>query len=138
LNELNQNISDSYAAGKINNEQYTHLKYEFSTAYQEIFKKRIESLIEQDLEAINKTRNDIMDAYNSGKLSNEHYTNLKNEISNIYEKIFKKRIESLTGQNTEALDKIRSDIEDVYSDEKITELHYNLLNGKISRMFNNK
>ena len=62
LNELNQHISDSYAAGKITNEQYTNLKNEVSTAFQEIFKKRIESLTEQDLEAINKTRNDIMDA----------------------------------------------------------------------------
>ena len=104
LNELNQRISNSYAAGRITNEQYTNLKNEVSIAFQEIFKKRIESLKEQDLEAINKTRNDIMDAaYNNGKLSSEHYTNLTKEISNTYQKIFKKRIESLTEQNPEVL-----------------------------------
>ncbi|MGA9935731.1 MAG: hypothetical protein WBP83_11475 [Nitrososphaeraceae archaeon] len=41
LNLLNRNISDSYAAGKISNEQFTNLKNEISIAYQEIFKKRI-------------------------------------------------------------------------------------------------
>ena len=86
LNELNQRISNSYAAGRITNEQYTNLKNEVSIAFQEIFKKRIESLKEQDLEAINKTRNDIMAAaYNNGKLSSEHYTNLTKEISNTYQ-----------------------------------------------------
>ena len=138
LNKLNQNVSDSYSAGKITNEQYTNLKNEVSIAFQEIFKKRIESLIEQDLEAINKTRNDIMDAYNNGKLSNEHYTNLKNEISNAYQKIFKKRIESITDPDTKAVNKLKNDIEDAYSNRKITELDYNLLNAKISRMLDKK
>jgi hypothetical protein len=39
LNRLNKNISDSYAAGKITNEQYTNLKNEASTAFHEPFKK---------------------------------------------------------------------------------------------------
>ena len=38
----------------------------------------------------------------------------------------------------EAVNNIKNDIEDAYSDRKITELDYNLLNGKISRMFDNK
>ena len=138
LNELNQHISNSYAAGKITNEQYTNLKNEVSIAFQEIFKKRIELLTEQDLEAINKTRNDIMDAYNNGKLSNEHYTNLKNEVSNTYQKIFKNGIESLTDPDTEAISMIKNNIRDAYADGKITETHYKLLNEKISDMLDKK
>jgi YVTN family beta-propeller protein len=138
LNLLNRNISDSYAAGKISNEQFTNLKNEISIAYQEIFKKRIGSITEQDLENVNKLRNDIIDAYSNGKLSMEHYTNLKNEISNTYQKIFKTRIESLIDPNTEAISKIKNDIRDAYSDGKITELHFNLLNEKISDLLNNK
>ncbi|MGC1131306.1 MAG: hypothetical protein WA941_00680 [Nitrososphaeraceae archaeon] len=138
LNLLNRNISDSYAAGKISNEQFTNLKNEISIAYQEIFKKRIGSITEQDLENVNKLRNDIIDAYSNGKLSKEHYTNLKNEISNTYQKIFKTRIESLIDSNTEAISKIKNDIRDAYSDGKITELHFNLLNEKISDLLNNK
>lgn len=45
LSRLNKNISDSYAAGKITNEQYTSLKTEISAHSGDIFKKRIESLI---------------------------------------------------------------------------------------------
>ena len=138
LNLLNRNISDSYAAGKISNEQFTNLKNEISIAYQEIFKERIGSLTEQDLENVNKLRNDIIDANSNGKLSKEHYTNLKNEISNTYQKIFKTRIESLIDPNTEAISKIKNDIRDAYSDGKITELHFNLLNEKISDLLNNK
>ena len=138
LNLLNRNISDSYAAGKISNEQFTNLKNEISIAYQEIFKKRIGSITEQDLENVNKLRNDITDAYSNGGLSKEHYTNLKNEISNTYQKIFKTRIESLIDSNTEAISKIKNDIRDAYSDGKITELHFNLLNEKISDFLNNK
>ena len=100
LNRLNKNISDSYAAGKITNEQYTNLKNEASTAFHEPFKKRIESILEQDLETVDNLRNDINDANNNGKLSNKHYTNLKNEISAHYRGIFKKRIESLTNLST--------------------------------------
>jgi hypothetical protein len=138
LNELDQRISNSYAAGKISNEQYTHLKNEVSIAHQEIFKKRIESITEQNIEDLGKINNDITDAYSNGRLSNEHYTNLKNEISNTYQKIFKKRIESITETNTEAVNNIKYDIKDAYADGKLTELHYNLLNEKISDMFNNK
>ena len=101
-------------------------------------KKRIGSITEQDLETINKIRNDIIDASSNGKLSNEHYTNLKYEIANTYQKIFKKRIESLTDPNTEAVSKIKNDIRDAYSDGKTSELHYNLLNEKISDLLNHK
>jgi YVTN family beta-propeller protein len=138
LSIMNQTISDYYAAGKITNEQYTNLKNEVYLAFQEIFKKRIESLKEQDLEAINKTRDAIINAYNNGKLSSEYYTNLKNEISNTYLKIFKKRIELVTNPTTEALREIKRDIKDSYATGKIIELHYNLLNEQISDMLDQK
>ena len=92
LNILNRNISDSYAAGKISNEQFTSLKNEVSIVYQEIFKKRIGSTADQDLETVNKIRNDLIDVYSNGKLSNDHYTNLKNEISVAYREISRKEL----------------------------------------------
>ena len=82
-NTLNKDISDSYAAGKISNEQYTHLKNEVSTAFQEMFKKRIESYTNQNTEELDKIKNDIKNAYATGKIKNEHYTNLKDQISDI-------------------------------------------------------
>jgi hypothetical protein len=60
-------------------------------------------------------------------IGNEDYTNLKNEISLVYQEIFKKRINSLRG-SPEAnvklrqvkLAKLKEDITDVYSKGKIT------------------
>ena len=137
-NTLNKNISDSYAAGKISNEQYTHLKNEVSTAHQEIFKKRIELITERNIEDLGKINNEITDAYSNGKLSSEHYTNLKNELSNAYQKIFKKRIQSHTKQSTEELGNIKNDIRDAYATGKITKVHYDLLNEQISDIFGKK
>jgi hypothetical protein len=114
------------------------LKNEVSAAFQEFFKKKIDFVTDPNMEAVNKIKNDIEDAYNNGKLTREHYTNLKNEVSNTYQKIFKKRIESITDSNMEAINSLRNDIEDAYSDRKITELDYTLLNGKISRMLDNR
>ena len=95
-------------------------------------------LDENDIDQLNKLNKNISDSYAAGKITNEQYTNLKNEVSAAYQKIFKKRIESITDPNTEAVNNIKNDIEDAYSDRKITELDYNLLNGKISRMLDNK
>jgi hypothetical protein len=138
LNTLNKNVSDTYAAGKISNDQYTHLKNEISTAYQKVYKRKIESLTEWDLTSVDKMRNEIIDAYNNGKLGSEHYTNLTKEISNTYQELFKKRVESITDPNTEAFSKIKRNIKDAYATGKIIELHYNLLNEQISDMLNNK
>ena len=55
-----------------------------------------------------------------------------------YQKFFKKKIELLTKPDTDAVNIIKNEIEDAYSDRKITELDYNLLNGKISRMLDKK
>ena len=95
-------------------------------------------LDENDIDQLNLLNKNISDSYATGKMTNDQYTNLKNEVSAAYQKIFKKRIESITNPNTEAFNNIKNDIEDAYSDRKITELDYNLLNGKISRMLDNK
>ena len=55
---------------------------------------------------------------------------MKNEISMLYEKIYKKRIDSLNGKGD--LDAVKNDITSAYAEGKINELHYNLINEKIS------
>jgi hypothetical protein len=111
LNSFHQQMADVYGDGKVD---------------------------ENDVDQLNTLNKNISDSYSAGKITSDQYTSLKNEVSAAYQKIFKKRIESLTDSDTEAVNKIKNDIEDAYSDRKITELDYNLLNGKISRMFNNK
>jgi YVTN family beta-propeller protein len=91
-------------------------------------------LDESDTNQLNTLNKNISDSYAAGKITNEQYTNLKNEVSTAYQKIFKKKIESLTDPNIEAVNIIKNDIEESYSDGKITELHYNLLMKKISDM----
>jgi YVTN family beta-propeller protein len=97
-----------------------------------------DGLDETDIKNLNELNQRISNSYAAGKITNEQYTNLKNEVSAAYQKIFKKRIEFITDPNTKAVNNIKNDIEDAYSDRKITELDYNLLNGKISRMLDNK
>ncbi len=97
-----------------------------------------DGLDETDIKNLNELNQRISNSYAAGKITNEQYTNLKNEVSAAYQKIFKKRIESIPDANTEAVNNIKNDIEDAYSDRKITELDYNLLNGKILRMLYNK
>ena len=97
-----------------------------------------DGLDETDIKNLNELNQRISNSYAAGKITNEQYTNLKNEVSAAYQKIFKKRIESLLTQIRRLSTTIKNDIEDAYSDRKITELHYNLLNGKISDMSNNK
>ena len=93
-----------------------------------------DGLNEKDIGDLNKLNQNVSDSYSAGKITSEQYTNLKNEVSAAYQKIFKKRIESITNPSTEDVNKIKNEIEDAYSDRKITELDYNLLNGKISRI----
>lgn len=138
LNTLNKNISDSYAAGKINNEQYVSLKNEVSIAYQKISKSRIKSITHSNIDAMNKIEIDLRDAYSDGKLSDVQFADLRNEISATYRDIFKTRIGSLAVANADGVNNIKNDMADAYSDGKITELHYNLLNQKILEVLNNK
>ncbi len=82
-------------------------------------------------------RKSIENAYLKGKMNPQHYTNLVNNISMLYQEVFRKEIYSLSSltnneDKMKLLNKINSDIEDAYSKEKINEKHYNLLKEKIS------
>ena len=83
LDDLNQSVSNSYAAGKITNDQYIHLKNEVSAAYQKIFQKRIESVSDPNMESFSKVKRDIKDAYATGKITELHYDLLNEQISDI-------------------------------------------------------
>jgi YVTN family beta-propeller protein len=107
------------------------------------FHKHITSLYDdkqldkKDIESLDKIKRDISNAYSTGKIGNEHHDNLNNEISMLYQEVFKKEIDSLNSSTNnedkiKLLNKIHSDIEDAYSKEKVTEKHYNLLKEKIS------
>jgi YVTN family beta-propeller protein len=108
------------------------------------YHKRIDSLYSSDgelnaddIKPLNDLSRDIGDVYARGKITDQHYTNLKNEISVLYQEIYKKRIDSLNNKitkddnTTRSLTEIKEDVEDVYAKGKINELHYNLLNKKI-------
>ena len=141
LNKLRDNITDEHTRGKINKEQYDHLADEISILYGEIFAKEIDSLSSLSesgtAEQLSTIKNDIEYMHDKGRLNNEHYLNLKKEISILYKQIFMRRIDSIdsipdNNNKIKLLAKIKNDISDAYSKEKITELHYNLLKEKIS------
>jgi YVTN family beta-propeller protein len=72
-----------------------------------------------------------------GKISNQQYEDLKNEISVLYEEILGRKIDSLNKgivdlDNEKMLDDIKNQVTEVYAKGKITDTHYNLLNKKIS------
>src|SRR5215469_12541792 len=79
---------------------------------------------------------DIEDLRTKGKINNGYYANLKKETSILYGEIFNKRISSLDGlsenEKEKLLVEIKDDISDACSKEKISELHYNLLEKKLS------
>jgi YVTN family beta-propeller protein len=142
LDILKNDIAHAYSRGKINNEQYGELMKDISIRYEEIFKKEIDSLNDGKNKNIDESRlydlrKSIEDAHLKGKMNQQHYANLVNNISMLYQEVFKKEIDSLNSlSNNEdkmkLLNKMHSDIEDAYSKEKVTEKHYNLLKEKIS------
>lgn len=94
-----------------------------------------------DIEPLNTLRNNILDAYSKGKISEKHYESLRNETSIIYEKIFRNRIHDALNKNPsnnktieEQLAQIRNELEYAYSEGKINEKHYALLNEDISKL----
>ena len=50
---------------------------------------------EYDIENLDILKIDITDAYSKGKLNEKYYENLKTEVSVLYDKIFRKSIDSL-------------------------------------------
>jgi uncharacterized membrane protein len=96
-------------------------------------------LDENDIDHLDRINKNIINAYSEGKINNEQYSNLKNEISVIYEEIFRKRVNSFNhsgkkDSDREIIKKIEEDIKDAYSKGKISELHFNLLKEKIAKM----
>jgi YVTN family beta-propeller protein len=97
-------------------------------------------LDEDDRERLDKLRSDIVDAYSKGKINDRHHDNLKYEVSVLYDKIFKKRINDLPNNDAEnetrkeRLERIRKDLDDAYSEGRIDDKHYKLLNNDISKL----
>ena len=93
---------------------------------------------EKDIESLDQLRGNIIDAYSRGNLNEKHNENLKNEMSVHYEKIFRRRIDdALNNSNNytskkimtgEQLAQLRKEIKYVYSEGKINDKHYDLLN----------
>ncbi len=146
LNQLRSSILDAYSKGKINEKHYESLKNETSILYEKIFRNRINDSLNNNNspsnaktteEQLAQIRNELEYAYSEEKLNEKHYTNLVNNISMLYQEVFKKEIDSLNSltnneDKMQLLNKLHSDIEDAYSKEKVTEKHYNLLKEKIS------
>lgn len=140
LDSLGDNITGEYTRGKINKESYDKLVDEISISYGEIVTKEIDSL--NDLSENDKVKrlstiiDDIENMHAKGKINNDYYANLKKETSILYQDIFKKRIDSLDSlpesDKGKLLVKIKDDIFDSYSKEMISELHYTLLEKKLS------
>lgn len=86
LSTIINDIGDSHAKGKINNEYYASLKKETSILFEEIFKKKIDSLnslSEKDKgKLLVEIKDDILDAYSKEKITELHYSILKEKISN--------------------------------------------------------
>lgn len=109
--------------------------------HKEIFKLYDDGkLDEKDIDKLDILKNSISDDYAKGKINAEHYANLKDEISILYQEIYNKKLDSLNHSSSSAegrsLQKIKDKILDVYSKGKMNELHYNLLIQKISEFKN--
>ncbi len=50
-----------------------------------------------------------MDAYSKGKINEKHYESLRNEISTLYEEIFRKKIDSLDNDKNSPIKKSRQE-----------------------------
>ncbi len=95
-------------------------------------------LDEKDISNLDELKRDITDAYSKGKINEKHYENLKTDVSILYDKIYRKSIESLKqatdGNLPEQVDKLKDEIENAHSEGKITELQFNLLNKKLQEI----
>ena len=95
--------------------------------------------VDKDIARLNKLNKSISDEHSQGRITKEQYENLKKDVSVRYYGIFSERLDpsmELRGADVshENLDGIKKEITDAYSKDKITELHYKLLNEKISKM----
>jgi hypothetical protein len=77
----------------------------------------------QNDKVLDTLQTNIKNAYAEGKITEQHYNNLNNEISILYEQAYKNKIDSLNGKvddeennNRIQLDKIKDDITDAYAE----------------------
>jgi len=95
-------------------------------------------LDEKDMESLDVIKRDLSNSYSVGKLRNERYNILNNEISKLYREVFRKRIDFLNSlpANEDQLklrNNIRSDLDNAYANEKLNEKHYTLLKNSLSK-----
>jgi hypothetical protein len=53
---------------------------------------------EGDIPRLDKLRDAILEDYANGNISEQHYSNLNNKVSVLYEEIYKKKIDLLNGK----------------------------------------
>jgi len=88
-----------------------------------------------DIQSLDRLKTDVSDVYAKGKITDQHYTDLKNNLSTLYEEVYEKRIDSLDNfpnkKNDITLETIKLDVVNAYAKGKINDLHYGLLSDKI-------
>jgi YVTN family beta-propeller protein len=92
LDRLRGRVLDAYSEGKLNEKHYESLRSEISTLYEEIFRKKIESLGKNNgvvtsnkskEEQVAQLRNEVEYAYSKGKINEKHYDLLSKAISKL-------------------------------------------------------
>jgi len=82
-------------------------------------------------------RNSLTDDYTKGKINKEKFDKLVDETSLRYREVFNKKIDSLDNlpekEKESKVIEIKKNIEDRYASRKIIDLHYNLLQKKLSK-----
>jgi uncharacterized membrane protein len=83
LDKLKDDIMDDHANGNISEQHYNNLNNKISVLYEEIYKKKIESLTGNNINgmSLDKVKDDIIDAYAKGKISEQHYKLLDEKLS---------------------------------------------------------
>jgi hypothetical protein len=140
LDNLRNIVTIDYTIGKINKEQFDELKDDISIKYRELFMNELNSLqglSENNItNQLDKIKEYVDDAHGGGKINSEQFAEIKKEISLQYLDLYKKRIDSLhfiSGKEKENQSrKIKDNITDAYSKDKINDLHYELLKENIS------
>ena len=102
-------------------------------------------LNEKDIGCLDNTKRDISNAYARGKISKEHYDNLNNNISILYQEIFMKKIQSIDISFYDQSDKLKkiddelnmnlTTITKAYNEGKINREQFDNIKEEISIMY---
>ena len=89
LDTLKSDIKNAYAEGKIGEQKYNNLKDETSILYERAYKNKIDSYmlngkvdVDNNRMELDEIKDDITDAYAEGKITEQHYSLLKEKIAN--------------------------------------------------------